>query len=319
MQNRYTGDIGDFSKLGVLRVLQAVGLSIGVNWYLTPDETHNTDGCHVKYLEQDKFRACDEGLWLCLKEIVESGEREVRRLEDDRILKATFFSEYLDFRGKTKRKRVECRDGWYRRSLSALAGKDVVCVDPDNGLIVPSATGGPKENKYVLREELAGYFAQGSSVIYYQHKARRKDPFYVQLHDGLVHSQGFPGAEGLALKFKTTSQRLRQPNMTRRRMLVHDGRVESRSDFSGSAWESFRSPPASDWEISRRLAASDSLLRASDASWARSSRYLDSRSVTLIRAADITMNWLYCAERDRHSYPFAMRSVESTTVLYHHP
>ena len=48
-------------------------------------------------------------------------------------------------------------------------------------------------------------------------------------------------------------------------------------------------------------------------------RYLDSRSVTLIRAADITANWIYCAERDRHSYPFAMRSVESTTVLYHHP
>jgi hypothetical protein len=47
--------------------------------------------------------------------------------------------------------------------------------------------------------------------------------------------------------------------------------------------------------------------------------YLDSRSVTLIRAADITANWIYCAERDRLSYPFAMRSVESTTVLYRHP
>ncbi len=47
MQNRYTGDIGDFSKLGLLRVLHAARLSIGLNWYLTPDETHNNDGGHV--------------------------------------------------------------------------------------------------------------------------------------------------------------------------------------------------------------------------------------------------------------------------------
>ena len=37
MQNRYTGDIGDFGKLGLLRQLGRTGLSIGVNWYLTLD------------------------------------------------------------------------------------------------------------------------------------------------------------------------------------------------------------------------------------------------------------------------------------------
>jgi len=31
MQNRYVGDIGDFGKLGLLRVLSSNGLSIGVN------------------------------------------------------------------------------------------------------------------------------------------------------------------------------------------------------------------------------------------------------------------------------------------------
>ena len=44
MQNRYTGDIGDYSKLGLLRALQSAGFSIGLNWYLTPDETHNKIG-----------------------------------------------------------------------------------------------------------------------------------------------------------------------------------------------------------------------------------------------------------------------------------
>ena len=159
------------------------------------------------YLEQDRFRACDEGLWLELKSIVEAGQRKVRYLESERILGAAFFTECLDFAGKTKPERAAFREAWYRKSLATLAGRDVVCVDPDNGLVVPSAAGGPKENKYVLRDELAGYYAQGSSVVYYQHKARRKDPFYVRQHGELVRSGGFPGAEGLALKFSTTSQR----------------------------------------------------------------------------------------------------------------
>ena len=75
MQERYTGDIGDFSKMGLLRVLQAAGMSIGVNWYLAPSENHNGDGKHVKYLEQDRFRKCDEELWFELKDIVKKEQR----------------------------------------------------------------------------------------------------------------------------------------------------------------------------------------------------------------------------------------------------
>ena len=207
MQNRYTGDIGDFSKLGILRALQAAGLSIGLNWYLTPDETHNSDGRHVGYLEQERFRACDEQLWLELKRIVAAGQRQIRYMEDDRVLKATFFAECLDFSGKTKTERRAFRSEWYERSLVAMAGKDIVCVDPDNGLVMPSALERPKENKYVLPCELASYYSRGSSVVYYQHKARRKDAFYIHQHDALVRSACFPNAEGVALKFKTTSQR----------------------------------------------------------------------------------------------------------------
>ena len=207
MQNRYTGDIGDFSKLGLLRTLRFAGLTIGLNWYLTPDETHNGDGRHVGYLGQEKFRACDENLWLGLKAIVEADRREGRSMENDSILQAAFFTERLDFSGMKKYERAACRATWFERSLAAMAGRDVVCVDPDNGLVVPSAKGRPKENKYVLPEELARYYAQGSTVIYYQHKARRKDPFYANQLDELLESFDFPGASGLALEFKTTSQR----------------------------------------------------------------------------------------------------------------
>lgn len=51
MQDRYTGDIGDFGKLGLLRILESQGLTIGINWSRTPDEDHNDDGKYTKYLK----------------------------------------------------------------------------------------------------------------------------------------------------------------------------------------------------------------------------------------------------------------------------
>ena len=207
MQNRYTGDIGDYSKLGLLRALQSAGFTIGLNWYLTPDETHNSDGRHVDYLKQEKYRACDPGLWAALGSLVRLDNREGHYMESDDILQATFFSDCLDFRGMRKAKRIERRAEWFAKSLDVMAGKDIVCVDPDNGLVVPSAKGRPKENKYVLPEELARYYAQGSTVVYYQHKARRKDPFYTDQLKALLRREDLPGASGLALKFEKVSQR----------------------------------------------------------------------------------------------------------------
>ena len=110
MQNRYTGDIGDYSKLGLLRALQSAGFSIGLNWYLTPDETHNSDGRHVNYLKQDEYRKCDEELWLGLKVIVDGEKRQVCNMENDAILKAAFFSVCLDFRGMKKAERTDYDD-----------------------------------------------------------------------------------------------------------------------------------------------------------------------------------------------------------------
>lgn len=48
-------------------------------------------------------------------------------------------------------------------------------------------------------------------------------------------------------------------------------------------------------------------------------RYLDSSSVTLIRAADVTANWIYCAERDRSACPQVMDRIESAAVIRRHP
>ena len=207
MQNRYTGDIGDFGKLGLLRQLSRTGLSIGVNWYLTPDETHNGDGRHTGYLKDDAFRACDEQLWSVLGEIVGEGKRQVSALERPDILQASFYSRILDFTGTDKAERQMLRWEWHNRAIQQLQNCDIVFVDPDNGLIVSSADGTPKSNKFVLPFELAEYYRTGASVIYYQHKARRPDEFYMAQNKQLIVSGAFPDAGNLGLKFKTTSQR----------------------------------------------------------------------------------------------------------------
>ena len=109
MQDRYAGDIGDFGKLGMLRQIAKSGLSIGVNWYLVPDEHHNRDGRHIGYLQNDIYSTCDEQLWPALKGSVHAGRRSVSALESASILPAAYYSEALDLAGRSKRDRAAIR------------------------------------------------------------------------------------------------------------------------------------------------------------------------------------------------------------------
>ena len=210
MQDRYTGDIGDYGKLGMLRYLAAAGPRVGVNWYRTPDEDHNEDGKFIQYVQasgQTSYRPYDPPLWDALAQIVNSGQRRVESLETPAILDAVFFNEHLDFSNVPFREREEKRADWHSRALAALDGCEIVFVDPDNGLMVPSARRSKKANKYVLPEELFDYYRQGASVVYYQHKARRQDGLYTDQHNKLLQDERIQDAEGLGLKFTRTSLR----------------------------------------------------------------------------------------------------------------
>ena len=202
MQDRYSGDLGDFSKLGLLRHLRKTGLSIGLNWYRVPDEDHNNDGMHTGYLDNHSFEVCDPDLWKALYPIAH-GNRCISALEE--TLDAKFYRDLLDFRGLSKDERSQVRDRWHRNALECLKGCQIICVDPDNGLMTKSAAGKTKSNKYVLSKELHSYYSSGSSVIYYQHKARKPDQYYIDQHKALLSN--FVGATGTILKFTKTSLR----------------------------------------------------------------------------------------------------------------
>lgn len=204
MQDRYAGDIGDFGKLGMLRFLEASHFTIGVNWYLVPDEDHNGDGKHIAYLADERNRSCDEALWLALKQMVFFGNRSVAELEKICMLNTTFYSDLLDL---SNRDRIKTRRDWHDKALACLSNADLVFLDPDNGLMVKSAENRRKSNKYVQISEMSDYYKNGSSIVYYQHKARRRDDFYIEQHQRLLESVSFPDSTGFGIKFLSTSQR----------------------------------------------------------------------------------------------------------------
>jgi hypothetical protein len=200
MQNRYAGDVGDFGKFGMLRAVATTGLRIGVNWYLVPDENHNDDGKHIGYLSNKDFLGCDDELLNKLRAIVVEKRRSTDSLEHALLLpNACYYNEVL-YPPKAHEKAI--REEWHECGLKAMSSSDIVFLDPDNGLLVKSVTAGSCASiKYVFRDELADYYAQGHSMIFYNHRSRLQEKIYLERFTELEHSSAFKGSEWLDLKF----------------------------------------------------------------------------------------------------------------------
>ena len=64
------------------------------------------------------------------------------------------------------------RDGWRKNLLDAATGVDLVFLDPDNGIEVPSKPIGRKgSSKYVAWLETEALWQAGCSLLIYQHIA----------------------------------------------------------------------------------------------------------------------------------------------------
>ncbi len=177
MKNKYAGDVGDYTKLGVLRGLEKAGFSIGLNWYLTSDEPEHsktfTDGKHTKFLECD-CDTPDSDLHCALRKIGLSSNRTVAKLERAKLFEnALFWNKMLD---------AKSRDKWHSEALKKLQKQDVIFLDPDNGLEVKSTKPSSKNgNKYTTyKEAAADYYAKGSTVIIYNHRDRKPESEYLK-------------------------------------------------------------------------------------------------------------------------------------------
>lgn len=205
MQNRYVGDIGDFGKYALLRSIAGTGLTIGVNWYLTPDENHNSDGKHTSYLHKNKYSGYDYELYYILKDIVDNDRRNVFSVQKSVILPGStvFYDSILDLTGESDPlKRRMLRQSWHNAALNRLKDCEIVFLDPDNGLQVKSVSlTGQKGNKYIGLDELKDYYKLGKSIICYNHRERKLEEEYLDKFRNLQVDPAFKGAEWLGLKF----------------------------------------------------------------------------------------------------------------------
>ena len=186
MKNQYLGDINDYLKYGLLRaIIGASGLRTLVAWMLTPDGP-GTDGRFVSYLENSaKWARHDPDLFTHLKEMLAQGApRRVGLLERSSLLPgAKYCSAIVPDSAKD-------RSTWFQSLLEQSQGRELVFLDPDNGLEVKSRPYGRKNSsKYLFWREVEALWASGKSLLIYQHFTREKRThFIVRKSEELSHA-----------------------------------------------------------------------------------------------------------------------------------
>ena len=193
MQDRYAGDIGDFVKYALLRAV-APGRTIGVAWYLHPDEGPAGDGRHVAYLrEVEEWRELDTDLYDALRAIVFGNDRSVQAVQRASLLPhAVFADERLDVADIPVRHRASWRRAWFERVRRRLANCSLVFADSDNGLYPDSRfrpTVRRSAKSIPVREVVA--LSDGRPLIVYHHNTRRKGGHEAEI---LSWQEALPGS-----------------------------------------------------------------------------------------------------------------------------
>lgn len=177
MKNQYFGDVNDYRKYGLLRAITLdTDWNLLVAWMLTPDDG-GPDGGKRKYLNApDTYERYDRPLFKGLVGLLRSApQRSVSMIEGSDLLpRASYYSAVVP---DTRRERDAWRDGLLR----AAKDVDLVFLDPDNGIEVPSKPIGRKgSSKYVTLDEIKGLWNAGSSLLIYQHFRREPRDTFVQ-------------------------------------------------------------------------------------------------------------------------------------------
>lgn len=171
MKDQYFGDINDYRKYGLLRVIiHASGLRLLVAWMLTPDDG-SADGKFVSYLEHPgKWSRHDPVLFQAVKELLTCDQkRRVSLVENTGLLpKAEYCSSHVP-------DSASGRSSWFSSLAQREQGSDFVFLDPDNGLEVKSKPyGGKDSSKFLYWREVEALWASGKSLLIYQHFIREK-------------------------------------------------------------------------------------------------------------------------------------------------
>jgi len=191
VKNQYFGDVNDYVKYGLLRLLGGdSGLQGVLCWMLTPDDDRG-DGGKLQYLrESERWRHHDPQLFDALQGMsrAQTEQRSISLIEGSDLLPRTsFFSEILADDASARR-------GYFDRLWRNAAAADLVFFDPDNGMEVESVKLGHKgSSKYLYWREARDTYRRGHSLVLFQHFPRvKRDNFVQLLADRAIQETGAP-------------------------------------------------------------------------------------------------------------------------------
>ncbi len=181
MKNQYFGDVNDFRKYGLLRVLTGSidpnkskknELSLAVCWMLTPDDD-TSHGNRTEYLKlpiPNIYSDLDSKLfnYFVGLDIASGKNRDVINAQNIDCLPVTslFYPEPSEHVPSDKNRRAE----YINNLLKGSTKYDIIFFDPDNGMNVKSRPYGTKySSKYLYQSELTASYTCGHSILLYQH------------------------------------------------------------------------------------------------------------------------------------------------------
>jgi len=177
VKNQYFGDINDYKKYSLLRLLSGQGqIKTAVCWVLTEDDDR-TDGRRIRYLERpERWQRYDPVVYEHLREsVLRKGVRDVNSIERANILHNCRFYNVLI------RDDINLRDQYFKRFLKFAEDADLVFFDPDNGLEVKSVPRGRRaSSKYVYWDEVRASYEAGHSLMIYQHFPRSSRELFLR-------------------------------------------------------------------------------------------------------------------------------------------
>jgi hypothetical protein len=176
LKDQYFGDINDYRKYGLIRALQAeTGLRVLVTWMLTPNDSRR-DGKLRTYLDQpDHWQPFDPELHKGLQALLQTNSApRVALIEQSQLLNGVqYFSEIVPDHGDLRRT-------WAAKLVEVASQSELVFLDPNNGLEVPSRPYGKKfSSKYVFWHEVDQIWRGGASILIYQHYRREKRSTFI--------------------------------------------------------------------------------------------------------------------------------------------
>ena len=174
MKDQYVGDINDYRKYGLIdKIAKVFGSNILFVWMLTGNDS--TDGNKTTYLNKpQKYRQYNPELFDELVKIVEKKKKDkniknILAIQNSKLLKNySFFTEILEDDASSRRKYF---DDVYKISKK----HDLIFLDPDNGIEIPSCKYGTKKSsKYIYWNEIEYIFNNlNKDILIYQHFPRK--------------------------------------------------------------------------------------------------------------------------------------------------